>query len=446
VIRPNQGILRAIRISAFLAAWCYLQPDAYAQSFDCSKASTAVEHAICDDRPLGELDDELARELKAALAAVPERRQWVLTDQRRWLGYRDRRCRDKSPLDVCLGDLYRKRVAHLRASIAAGATICRKIAEGYRSEGGVLVREQPPQYVYGESFPYSDDPVSQLQEWARSQKPLFVISEEVMGALKNLAEETGTLGSLNKMPGMDLYAVTHEHGSAHCLTSEFFTVESGIARQMESPGVLDDSPGWSCGAARQFARIDGIPALVQSLSDDRSPSMSDTQVIVTWDEKLSSSSCVLTYSYAPRFGAATYYDAKNVCEGPHCDGLRAAAHELVESVQRNPIKTRERLRSRLTDSQRAEYDAAVEPAIRERGEASGEYLEDVTDFVPMRLPYVFGSKVYVVSLGHFKPYGYIFGDWSVIFDSISGGKLVQTATFAVGMEKGGLEDISISLE
>jgi hypothetical protein len=336
--------------------------------------------------------------------------------------------------------LYYARVTHLQAAATPSAAICQRVADGHRLVGNA----RPAQYSYETTFSWTDDPLSQLNKWAKAQEPPIVIGPELQDALKNIAEETGTIGELGKLPGRELYSMTHEQGSAHCLTSQFFTVEHGYARPVAGPGILGGSPGASCGAGRSFARLDGIPVLVQNKSDEHSPSLSTTEIIVTWDENLAASGCVLTFSHAPKFGRATY-DEKETCEGAACDGLRAAARELVEAVQKSPKKTRERLQNRLTEAQRAEYEAAVEPLIRQRGRASEDDPAEITDFVPMLLPYVYGGKVYVASLGHFKPYGDTFADWSVKLESFAEGKPVHSAMFAVGMAKGELEDISISL-
>lgn len=450
----GSGIRHVIRTGVLLAGCCGLHAKTYAQSFDCNKASTAVEKAICDDKQLRELDEVLARDLKAALAAAPDRRRLLLVDQRRWLAYRDKQCRDESPLNSCLIPLYHARVGHLQASASPSAAICQKVADGYRplasSQPGktgdnAFIDARPPQYSSEVTFPWTDDPISQLHEWAQAQVPPFVIGQELLNALSRLAEETGTIGTLDKLPGRHFYALTHEQGSARCLTSQFFTVQNGYARPVSEPEILEDSSGASCGASRRFVRIDGIPALVQS-KFDRTPSMSATQVIVTWDENLSPSGCALTFSYAPKFGRATFHGAKETCEGPSCDGLRAAARELVEAVQNSPKQTRERLQNRLTEAQRIEYGEAVEPLIRNQGLAREADPAYITDFVPMLLPHVHEGKVYVVSLGHFKPYADIFADWSVKFESFTAGTLVHSATFAVGMERGALEDLSISLQ
>ena len=39
---------------------------AYARGFDCDKAATAVEHAICRDKAIGDLDVVLAQQLKTS--------------------------------------------------------------------------------------------------------------------------------------------------------------------------------------------------------------------------------------------------------------------------------------------------------------------------------------------------------------------------------------------
>jgi uncharacterized protein len=82
---------------------------AHAASFDCARASTAVEHTICANPSLSRLDEELAAAFKTMLgnvanpAALRER-------QREWLEERDA-CGD----DACLDRLYTRRVAGLRA-------------------------------------------------------------------------------------------------------------------------------------------------------------------------------------------------------------------------------------------------------------------------------------------------------------------------------------------
>jgi hypothetical protein len=331
----------------------------------------------------------------------------------------------------------------LKAIASPDAALCQKVAD--RDWNAVNAASGPatePQYSPDASFTFTEDAVAQLEDWAKAQTPPFVVTPEVTEALKTLSAETGTIGALDKLPGGALYALTHEQGSAHCLASRFFVVENGHTQLVPEPRILDAFFGASCGALRSFTRIGGIPAFVQN-HFTHTPSLSASMVIVTWDEKLSPTGCALTYSYAPKFGRATDLD---VCEGIQCEGLRAAARELAESVQKNPTQARQRLEGQLTEALRAEYIAAVEPPTRQRGVAYELDPAEITDFVPMLLPYVYGGKLYIASIGHLMPYGTVFPDWSVKFHSATGGKRAEVASFLVGMEQGPLENISISVE
>jgi uncharacterized protein len=56
----------------------------WAASFDCAKARSQVENAICSDPELGRLDEQLAVVYKSALAAHPLP-SYVRARQRDWL-------------------------------------------------------------------------------------------------------------------------------------------------------------------------------------------------------------------------------------------------------------------------------------------------------------------------------------------------------------------------
>ena len=79
-----------------------------AASFDCSRASTADEKAICADPELSKLDEQLAEAYKQALQKGPGTK--VQADQSSWLKER-RACGADSS---CLTSLYNKRIAQLQ--------------------------------------------------------------------------------------------------------------------------------------------------------------------------------------------------------------------------------------------------------------------------------------------------------------------------------------------
>ena len=133
-----------------------------------------------------------------------------------------------------------------------------------------------------------------------------------------------------------------------------------------------------------------------------------------------------------------------------CEGLRVAALELVEAVQKSPRRTHERLHASLTPAQRLEFDAAVDKAIAKRGLVPDARHppywepEHIAIGVPLFLPYLHAGNVYVASVGHLTAYGNMFADWGVEFESFRDGEAVRFASFPVGMKKGRLEDVSIA--
>ncbi|NLS01362.1 DUF1311 domain-containing protein [Rhizobium sp. P38BS-XIX] len=99
-----------------------------AQSFDCSKAQTAIEKAICASPVLTAQDSALANTYKqtaASLGGDPAKLNDLRTQQRRWLADRNKSCVDTDPvrLSTCLTTSYQARLAALKgASTPASQT------------------------------------------------------------------------------------------------------------------------------------------------------------------------------------------------------------------------------------------------------------------------------------------------------------------------------------
>jgi len=79
----------------------------YAASFDCNKATTLVELAICSDAELSTLDDELAARYKEAMRTTDNEAS-LRKDQRSWLTIRNN-CKDIK----CLKEAYMNRIGDL---------------------------------------------------------------------------------------------------------------------------------------------------------------------------------------------------------------------------------------------------------------------------------------------------------------------------------------------
>lgn len=73
---------------------------ATAASFDCAKASSPFEHAICDNAELSAADERLAKTYQTAIGGLSDNAvAAVKTDQRGWLDYAQKACtRDAKPL------------------------------------------------------------------------------------------------------------------------------------------------------------------------------------------------------------------------------------------------------------------------------------------------------------------------------------------------------------
>jgi len=86
-----------------------------AASFDCAKASSPVEKMICSDSAVSNLDKELHRSYRQALAAAINP-SLIKEDQRGWLLDH----RDRCTIVQCLREAYESRIKELRALASRG--------------------------------------------------------------------------------------------------------------------------------------------------------------------------------------------------------------------------------------------------------------------------------------------------------------------------------------
>lgn len=92
-------------------------------SFDCAKAQTDIEHLICRDHDLAELDRRLAEIYKATRATLNRAgKKALLKAQRDWLAGYQQACGDTVDRE-CLAQRYQKRTAELLAQLTRGNVI-----------------------------------------------------------------------------------------------------------------------------------------------------------------------------------------------------------------------------------------------------------------------------------------------------------------------------------
>src|SRR5688572_28056657 len=94
-LRGAMNLLRTILVVACCAGLMHVQParaEVPGPSFDCVKAKTPVETAICADDALKLMDWFLAAVYRDAMTLHPERREVIQEAQRQWIAYRDEVC------------------------------------------------------------------------------------------------------------------------------------------------------------------------------------------------------------------------------------------------------------------------------------------------------------------------------------------------------------------
>lgn len=457
-----KGLRAPLLVSTFLTGGGHT----YAQSFDCGKASSAVEHSICSHRVLGELDTALARELRDSMSvANPDQRRDFVWEERRWIAYRDRHCAPTSlgagqSLSACLAAIYRERIAYLK-SLGVDTSDCQRISDRYRALASAHPGESPlrvlvasPTSGVAVTKPVAQmaNPATELPEWARKQVPPFAVPEELTKSLISMSGWT-----LEKLPNASFYALSSIEGTAHCYDSRYFIVSSGRAEVQLAPPGFDDEGG-ACDVARSFGQIDDVSVFLEE-DYGWTPEMSSDITVATWNDGGFHAACRVTFSFAPRFSEQTLNpwegdsESKKACTQGDCTQLRQAAFELAEAVQKDPAEARILWRAKLSAAQLAEYATEVRLATHDPGDNPPGSQQDqakdidpagITQEDPLLLPYVRQGRVYLATLGHFTIGWRYFADWRVTFETLEDGKLTPQGEFAVGMMKGDLVRVSVS--
>ena len=94
-----------------------------AAGFDCAKAASAIEKAVCADPALSDLDEYLAHYYSAALEALGDGASCLKADQRNWLKTVRNPCGSNS---ACLSSAYLTRLATLDG-LQPGATALKNV-------------------------------------------------------------------------------------------------------------------------------------------------------------------------------------------------------------------------------------------------------------------------------------------------------------------------------
>ena len=428
----------------------FVPASVFAQSLDCAKAATAVEHAICDNSDIAQLDTSLGNELKDLIAARPESRSAVLADERRWLRERDRRCTSdgaNQKLHDCLTAEYSSRIEQIsqraRGTSRPRTELCQVIADRYRPLAhshpgenpiGVLVRT-PKSGVQLAAAPETVwHPATDLVKWAATQSPPFSMSPELIESLQSYEQEGGA-GDRIKAPGVDFYSITRTQGSMGCADSRSFVVQGGVAVPAQTPGESDDDDDGQCSTGVAFGKInDSSVAIIEDYN--WRPGMTAGVDVWTWTGHGFEAACAVSLSYKPQFSRRTLNDWGETCSGNDCNALRDASFKLAESAEADAEALKVSSVERLNDAQRAQFQVMQQAfEARSREPSSNDAFS---------VPFLHDERLYIASVGHFAIGWRDFADWSVILETLEGGELKRAGAFAVGTWKGDLADVGVS--
>ena len=119
-----------LRFILAFAALLFIVSPAAAASFDCAKAQSSFEKAICSDAEISAQDEILAQAYQTALGGLStDAAKEVKSGQRAWLSYAEKVCSDDArPIAEeytddqrqCLATAFRNRVQDLEASRMQG--------------------------------------------------------------------------------------------------------------------------------------------------------------------------------------------------------------------------------------------------------------------------------------------------------------------------------------
>lgn len=426
---------------------------AAAQSFDCAKASTSTERAICSSPELRRLDSDLAAAYRTRLASDPAHRRAAVAEERHWLVERDRRCSGTGDaagdggIQQCLAAAYRVRLGQLRdagpdGSAPSRTAICKAIVGKYetlvaslaKADSGrrraakardvlVALAQQPASGVTLGSRVIDDVDPRKLIAWGESQKPPLSVPPSFLERVK---QNVPTSQELDHLPGTDFYAVNGTEGTASCYGGGvYFRAKEG---RIESAAPPRDWSEPGCMTMRWFGAVDGTPAAF--VTESNATAAHYTLTVNPWRGSGFGDSCTAVFHFEQRLlpeGTDSDADTSDSddCEAfdpNRCTRLRHAVRQLIERVQEDP-RSADRLRTaaiqKLSRAQALRYKALVAAVAAGDSQLLGgdwkpaETPDDGTKYRPYLMPLVVGGDVYLAQVGHALVRDVSMPDWRV---------------------------------
>lgn len=455
-------MMRKMRISPVLAV--ILLPICSctrAPSFDCSKASTAVEQSICSSRQLSELDESLAAAYRKATAAGNS--EAVTNRQREWLRNERNKCQDIA----CISNAYTKRIAELTGPMSADAarpsppTACDGMASLLRA----APQDNPWDVLTKAARPLVDtkgetetrallgnvaDDAEALDRFVSRFNP----SDELRGAWIDAVEESHV--DVRRLADSDLHMITNTGGSASCYRFTFFRAPAGGQAQLLPPLPLKsdrDGENLICGKSGSdgyLARVGDVEGFLETHERgenflQRGFSFSYRFVPLRdgrWDK-----ACAVDAAYQARYRtSAVFVPAAGALTAAQLETLAAQIVERREAVgdakdfsHGSPLSEMEKDEFARLAELIGKMDSEPVPTFGRDAELSAG---QETLVAGESLPIVLDGRVYLLRLGTGQLGCCYFPGPILIFHALRDGKLEAVGSAVVEKSRGTLVSAS----
>lgn len=226
-------------------------------SFDCAKAITPQEKAICSSPQLSAADDQLASSYHSALAAVPaDMREPTRVSQRSWLRAVAIDCQASEPgstesLPGCMLQYYQERtsfLAHLVFKIGGVTFVWRSDAGAApASKDTYSPSPQPTTWTFAWSQALSD--ATEWKAWNAAIERLVKAPPESQGETEEVGTDTDVTVTVDfvspQLVSTSISNFSYGHGAAHPNVEliEFNWLLKGN-REIRSDDVFRPPTGW----------------------------------------------------------------------------------------------------------------------------------------------------------------------------------------------------------
>ena len=412
---------------------------AQAAGFDCAKAGTPSEKAVCASPKLSALDGKLADAFRTALKNHPDKADALKLDQRHWLASRDDTAwtyisggLGKELVNLMAGQ-YQQRVDFL-AGLDAG-------------------KPKPPLTVVADALPTLPSGSRDILNDLKKQGAPIVLAEEVEmkdvsalpyqpdATLKKAIAELDANLSNRTLAGSPFSSVYSMGGTAYCLSEAPYRIEGKKAFAIDGPPVW----GNDCMTNHLVAKLgDDYAAMNVDTGDANQQSIEASRWVGNGFGP--AEDLILRFDHALKLDSAVCAPKQSPC-----DEFGTAAMTYVAKYDRNPQGGT--LDRALKGADKSTYDAAVARAKAPGGIASKGDSPTLPDFGSDGLavgsmtgydseatmfPLTFRGETLLGYIGHGHVGWRANDDWMVSAWRLKNGQLEPVASAYVNVVRGSL--------